>query len=343
MQALLLTWLASLANAGEATLRLAHAAGVQATLDGIPLMAVPLEPTLSEAHVPPGLHELVLHDANHRMIFETSVQLPDGFTVYCAAAESRVTCPRATRPGRVDDLPPSWGAGNSPTLALHTGGLAADVWLDGELALRAAGEHLALLSLRQGVHRLDLRDPGEEMGWAAGTFDTRSAEVISLHFDEDRQARFQPPARWRSGGGAGTPTLGPPRRTELTSVAISRVDLPRASLAPQLSDPWGDGTDASTPAAHAEVTLDVLDRDWYDVEVDGVLVAEFRGSKHRRLTLTPGRHTISVRPFMEEEVIVSGVLDTRDCPEIRFVIDGAFRSRSEPEQCFRTSAALGGP
>ena len=48
------------------------------------------------------------------------------------------------------------------------------------------------------------------------------------------------------------------------------------------------------------------------LELDGVLVAEFRGSKHRRLTLTPGRHTLSVRPFMEEEALVSGVLDTRD-------------------------------
>lgn len=329
--------LATLADAGEATLTIVHPASARVTLDGEPLIAVPLEPTRSIAYASAGEHALDLHDANGRRLVGAEVLLPQGFEVSCVATDRALTCPTARQTAAGAALPKRWGLQRSPTLVVHSDGTPVDLWLDGALALSLRGASLALVHVTPGVHSLDLREPGGDSGWAAGTFDTRSLETITIRFDQARIGRFDPPTRWRSGGGAGVPTLGPPARATITTTPFPAADLSRPSIDSTLSDPWSDGDEPKQVPTSVDLVLQVASRSWCDVAIDGVIAAEFRGSGERKVSLLPGRHTVEIRPFLEDSPSFTGIIDTGTEGEVTLQIDGSHQATSEPLHCLRPS------
>jgi hypothetical protein len=66
---------------------------------------------------------------------------------------------------------------------------------------------------------------------------------------------------------------------------------------------------APAPAA-VQLVLRSVDGEWADVLVDGLVVAELRNQREAIVTLTPGRHTVEVREFLERGAYTWAQVDT---------------------------------
>ena len=59
-----------------------------------------------------------------------------------------------------------------------------------------------------------------------------------------------------------------------------------------------------------QLVLRSVDGEWADVLVDGLVVAELRNQREALVTLSPGRHTVEVREFLERTSYTWAQVDT---------------------------------
>ncbi|MCO4746171.1 MAG: hypothetical protein KC912_15345 [Proteobacteria bacterium] len=314
----------STASAADASLRVDSDHGVYIEVDGVRWAREAEEPNTTVGDTEPGRREVRVISPHGRVLYTGLVDVPSGYEVRCTWTNRAFDCPQALAIHQPEVTPT---AGSRPfgivliertptpvpefvdLVVRATGGTWTDVVVDGLVVMELRNSPEGRVRITPGRHTLEFRDFMSDRGWATGQIDTRLAEVLTVGVSEDKKVTFYDSRGWLTGGGQGVPSVGRPNEMSTTAVVIEEMDLASASLRVE-SFSW-------TPAAPAavvpdEVTLRVRSRDgeWADVLVDGKVVLEIRNSDEESVQISPGRHTIEVREFMEEEPYTSGTLET---------------------------------
>lgn len=100
--------------------------------------------------------------------------------------------------------------------------------------------------------------------------------------------------------GSGAATITGPGVGLTTTTTVAGAPTPAASAAQP----------KPVAAGPVQVTFRALDGEWFDVRVDGKVVAELRNQDEATVTVQPGTHTVEFLAFMADAPFVTGKLDT---------------------------------
>jgi hypothetical protein len=123
-----------------------------------------------------------------------------------------------------------------------------------------------------------------------------------------------------------TVTVGVPGLQVTTTVTDTTMDTSITGIGVDMrTSVPSAGTEAratGAAAAPVKVTFRALNGEWFDVRIDGKVVAELRNQDEATVTVSPGVHTVEFLAFMADKPFRSGRLDTAGAADaIVFAVD----------------------